>query len=184
MSELPEEAQRLKRAAWRAASRRYYARKVARQQANPQHLLPFPHITVSQYPQSTSLVDQRRRKLISELPDESQTLQREAWRAASRRYYARKTGRHQTDPEQYVHLLQNMEQSEDTLGPNRGGSHTNSGEIMCSWEHAVLLMLIQRLFSLCCVWTFVFLSQASWTLHGPPVRTETLICLLKFVFHS
>lgn len=132
MSELPEEAQRLKRAAWRAASRRYYARKIARQQANPQHLLPFPRITDSQYPQSTSLADQRRRKLISELPDESQTLQREAWRAASRRYYARKTGRHQTAPVKYVHLLQDMERSEDTLGPNRGGSHTNSGGIMCS----------------------------------------------------
>lgn len=132
MSELPEEAQRLKRAAWRAASRRYYARKIARQQANPQHLGPFPHITDSQCSQPVALVDQRRRALISELPDESQTLQREAWRAASRRYYARKTARHQMGPAQYVHLLQNMERSEETLGPNRGGSHTNSGGIMCS----------------------------------------------------
>ncbi|XP_054477357.1 uncharacterized protein LOC129109346 [Anoplopoma fimbria] len=42
MSEMTEEAQRLKRAAWRAASRRYYARKVARQQANPSRSGPIP----------------------------------------------------------------------------------------------------------------------------------------------
>ncbi|XP_051261869.1 uncharacterized protein LOC127366709 [Dicentrarchus labrax] len=133
MSELPEEAQRLKRAAWRAASRRYYARKVARQQANPSRPpVPFPRITDSRYSQPNSLVDKRRRTLISELPDDCQTLQREAWRAASRRYYARKTARHQTEPTQYVHLLQNIEPSEETLGPNTGGSHTNNGGIMCS----------------------------------------------------
>ncbi|XP_077384140.1 uncharacterized protein LOC144022857 [Festucalex cinctus] len=34
-AKLPDEAQQQKRAAWRAASRRYYARKVARQQAGP-----------------------------------------------------------------------------------------------------------------------------------------------------
>lgn len=132
MSELPEEAQRLKRAAWRAASRRYYARKIARQQANPSHLGLFPQITDSQYSQPVSLVGRRRRTLISELPGESQMLQREAWRAASRRYYARKTTRPQAEPTQYVHLLQNIERSEETLGPNRGGSHTSSGGIMCS----------------------------------------------------
>lgn len=134
MSELPEEAQRLKRAAWRAASRRYYARKVARQQANPSRPpVPFPRITDSRYSQPhNSLVDKRRRTLISELPDDCQTLQREAWRAASRRYYARKTARHQTEATQYVHLLQNIEPSEETLGPNTGESHTNSGGIMCS----------------------------------------------------
>ncbi|XP_040899355.1 uncharacterized protein LOC121185374 isoform X2 [Toxotes jaculatrix] len=120
MSELPEEAQRLKRAAWRAASRRYYARKIARQQANPSRSGTFPHISASPYSQPISFEDKRRRTLISELPEESQTLQREAWRAASRRYYARKIARHQTDP------------SGETQGPNRAGSHTNSGGIMCS----------------------------------------------------
>lgn len=132
MSELPEEAQRLKRAAWRAASRRYYARKIARQQANPSRSGPLSHITDSRYSQPISFVDKRRRTLISELPEDSQTLQREAWRAASRRYYARKIARHQTEPTQYAHLLQNMEPSEETLGPNRGGSHPSSGGIMCS----------------------------------------------------
>ncbi|XP_029360641.1 uncharacterized protein LOC115045209 [Echeneis naucrates] len=106
MSELPEEAQRLKRAAWRAASRRYYARKIARQQANPSCSGRYPHISAAQFSQPISFVDKRRRTLISELPEESQTLQREAWRAASRRYYARKTARHQADPTQYGHLLQ------------------------------------------------------------------------------
>ncbi|CAJ1062885.1 uncharacterized protein LOC122881201 isoform X1 [Xyrichtys novacula] len=104
MAELPEEAQILKRAAWRAASRRYYARKVARQQ--------------------------RKKALISELPVDSQSLQREAWRASSKRYYARKMARLQPAPSQY--LLQGMDPSEETLGPDRGGSHTNSGGIMCS----------------------------------------------------
>ncbi|KAM8734281.1 uncharacterized protein AB9X84_023128 [Acanthopagrus schlegelii] len=129
MSELPEEAQRLKRAAWRAASRRYYARKVARQQATPSRSIPFPHITDSRFLQPISLMDKRRRTLISELPDESQTLQREAWRVASRRYYAKKNARHQGEPTQFVHLLQS---SEETLGPNRGGSGTSGGGIMCS----------------------------------------------------
>ncbi|XP_053183856.1 uncharacterized protein LOC128367086 [Scomber japonicus] len=132
MSELPEEAQRLKRAAWRAASRRYYARKIARQQTNPLRPGAFPHITDSQYSQPISFVDKRRRTLISELPQETQTLQREAWRAASRRYYARKMARHQPEPIQYGHLLQDMETPEETQGPNRGGSHTSSGGIMCS----------------------------------------------------
>lgn len=107
MSELPEEAQRQKRAAWRAASRRYYARKIARQQANPSQVNPFLHIPASHFSQPMSNMDKRRRTLISELPEESQTLQREAWRAASRRYYARKVARLQTsDPTQYGHLLQ------------------------------------------------------------------------------
>lgn len=131
MSELPEEAQRLKRAAWRAASRRYYARKIARQQANPLRSGPFSHITDSQYSQPISLVDKKRR-LISELPDESQSLQREAWRAASRRYYARKTARPVTEPTHYAHLLHDMAPAEDGLGANRGGSHSSTGGIMCS----------------------------------------------------
>ncbi|TMS10684.1 hypothetical protein E3U43_019677 [Larimichthys crocea] len=136
MSELPEETQRLKRAAWRAASKRYYARKIARQQASSSRPGPFPHITDSRFTQPITLVDKRRRtttRMISELTDESQTLQREAWRAASRRYYARKKIAHHRDESmQYMHLLQNIEPSDETLGPNRGGSHTNSGGIMCS----------------------------------------------------
>ncbi|XP_070691946.1 uncharacterized protein [Pempheris klunzingeri] len=130
MSELPEEAQTLKRAAWRAASRRYYARKIARQQANPLRPGPFPHITDSRYSQPISFVDRRRKTLISELPEESQTQQREAWRAASRRYYARKIAR--TEAAQYEHLLHSMEPSEETLAPNTGGAHGNSEGIMCS----------------------------------------------------
>ncbi len=132
MSELPEEAQRQKRAAWRAASRRYYARKIARQQANPSRSGPLPHITDPRYSQAISLVDKRRRTLISELPEESQTLQREAWRAASRRYYARKMARHTEQPTQYAHLLQNTEPSEETLAASSGG-------IMCSWWTVMLL---------------------------------------------
>ncbi|KAM6994561.1 uncharacterized protein LKV04_006924 [Tautogolabrus adspersus] len=130
MSELPEEVQKLKRAAWRAASRRYYARKVARQQANPLRSASFPHIMDSHYSQPISFVGKRRKTLISELPGDTQTQQREAWRAASRRYYARKMTLPQTDPSQF--LLQNMEPTGETLAPNRGESHTNAGGIMCS----------------------------------------------------
>ncbi|KAM9852251.1 uncharacterized protein ACBR49_005354 [Aulostomus maculatus] len=133
MSELPEEAQRLKRAAWRAASRRYYARKIARQQASPSATLH--HHTNSQYSHPISFVDKRKRTLISELPVESQALQREAWRASSKRYYARKLARHQTEPTQYEQLLQNMEPPGDPEGTNGGGSHTSSGGlggILCS----------------------------------------------------
>ncbi|KAK5862056.1 hypothetical protein PBY51_017488 [Eleginops maclovinus] len=152
-SERQEEAQRLKRAAWRAASRRYYARKIARQQANPSSLGPFPlqrnfpptrlppfpprsgpfpHITDTRYSQPMSFKDKRRRPLISELSEESQSLQKEAWRTSSRRYYVRKNADHQTEPTQYPQLLQNTESSRETLGPSRGGSHSNSGGIMCS----------------------------------------------------
>lgn len=131
MSQLPEEAQRLKRAAWRAASRRYYARKIARQQANPTRSAPFPHATDSRYSQAA---DKTRRTAAGvELPDESQMLQREAWRAASRRYYARKTSGLQDDAAPFVPLYQNPEPSEETLGPNGGGAHGGSGGgIMCS----------------------------------------------------
>lgn len=129
MSELPEEVQRVKRAAWRAASKRYYARKVARQQANPLRSLPFQHISASHYTQPMTFTEKRRKKLIAELPAESQTHQREAWRAASRRYYARKMARHQPDPSQY--LLQSLDPSEETLDPDRGGSLSNSEGIMC-----------------------------------------------------
>lgn len=128
MSELPEEAQRLKRAAWRAASRRYYARKIARQQSDPPHSSLFAHIPASQYSQAMSPLERRRRSLISELPEESQMLQREAWRAASRRYYARKVARHQPETPRY--LLQHKEASEEA--PKTRASHTSSGGIMCS----------------------------------------------------
>ncbi|KAG7475673.1 hypothetical protein JOB18_035500 [Solea senegalensis] len=129
MSELPEEAQRLKRAAWRAASRRYYARKVARQQVNPSHSATFPHMPALQYTQPLSFVD-KRRTLISHLPEESQIMQREAWRAASRRYYARKMSRHQAEPAQYGHLLQNTEPSGESQESERG-SRSNTEGIMC-----------------------------------------------------
>ncbi|XP_039663112.1 uncharacterized protein LOC120563091 [Perca fluviatilis] len=148
MSELPDEAQRQKRAAWRAASRRYYARKIARQQANPSRSGPFPSRSGpfpfpsrsgpfpphpdTGYSHPVSIVDKKRTTLVSELPEECQSLQREAWRASSRRDFARKSADPQTGSTQYGHLLQNIEPSGETLGPNRGGSNTNSGEIMCS----------------------------------------------------
>ncbi|XP_062254697.1 uncharacterized protein LOC133964549 [Platichthys flesus] len=131
MSQLPEEAQRLKRAAWRAASRRYYARKVARQQPNPSRCNPFPHMSASQYSQPLSFMDTRR-TLISHLPKDSQLTQREAWRAASRRYYARKTARPQVDHTQYGHLLHNTDPSGENHDPDGAGSHSNSEGIMCS----------------------------------------------------
>lgn len=132
MSELPEDVQRLKRAAWRAASRRYYARKIARRQQNPPPSGAFPHLLRdSPYSQSHSYMDRRRKALISELPVDSQTLQREAWRAASRRYYARKMARHQAEAVQYGHLLDSMDLSGDAQGAGRDGT-ANGGGIMCS----------------------------------------------------
>ncbi|KAM9722840.1 uncharacterized protein ACNS7B_018432 [Menidia menidia] len=72
MSDLPDEAQRLKRAAWRAASRRYYARKVARQQApprpKPRPPKPRPFLLLANPPH-----DHRRRAPPPAGP------QREAW---------------------------------------------------------------------------------------------------------
>ncbi|XP_030013651.1 uncharacterized protein LOC115435409 isoform X2 [Sphaeramia orbicularis] len=129
MSELPEEAQRLKRAAWRAASRRYYARKVARQQGNPPRPGAFPPVTHSQLSAPMSLANKRRRTLISELPAETQSLQREAWRAASRRYYARKIGR-QTEPPQFSHFLQDMDPTGQRQPPEARGGRL--GGILCS----------------------------------------------------
>ncbi|KAM9807122.1 uncharacterized protein LOC133160638 [Syngnathus typhle] len=90
-AELPEDAQQQKRAAWRAASRRYYARKVARQQTGPlsrpaHHTAPSSHYL----PRSPLATGNRKRTPISALPHDSQAQQREAWRASSRRYYARK----------------------------------------------------------------------------------------------
>lgn len=85
MSELTEEAQRLKRAAWRAASRRYYARKIARQQANPLNVGRFHHISGSQHSHLIPPVVARGSTLMTGRLLDSQTLQREAWRAASMR---------------------------------------------------------------------------------------------------
>lgn len=119
MAELPEEAQRLKRAAWRAASRRYYARKIARQQANPAQPHCFSHIAVSKYSHT-------------HLSEESQMTQREAWRAASKRYYAKKVARHQANSMQYGHLLQNMESLRGKRQAEQAGSHGNTDGILCS----------------------------------------------------
>lgn len=85
MSQLTEEAQRLKRAAWRAASRRYYARKIARKQAKPQNLGPLHHNSHNQHLQLVPPVDRGGRTLISGRVLDSQTLQRDASRAAFRR---------------------------------------------------------------------------------------------------
>lgn len=129
--ELTEEAQRLKRAAWRAASRRYYARKIARQQVKPQRSAPLVPVLSSQVAQPPFMLDRRRRTQISQLPEQSQESQREAWRAASRRYYARKNARLQTQSHQFGHLSFNPDGS--AQGPNREGPHsTSGGGIMCS----------------------------------------------------
>ncbi|XP_076006548.1 uncharacterized protein LOC143000936 isoform X2 [Genypterus blacodes] len=129
-----EEAMRQKRAAWRAASRRYYARKVARQQGNPQR---SARVTNTQYLQRVSpYVDKRKAMLGSDFPQESQVLQREAWRAASRRYCAEKSPLLQAEGSQYNNFTQNTEtHSGDAQGPNRGGPQTNNGGlggILCS----------------------------------------------------
>ncbi|XP_034030128.1 uncharacterized protein LOC117513974 [Thalassophryne amazonica] len=129
MSELPEEAQRQKRAAWRAASRRYYARKVARQKGKPSHSATFPHSTDSE---SMCFLDKSKTTLISELPAESQSLQREAWRVASRRYYTRKLSRFQTEPAQYGQMLQITEPFGDTNGGPSQTSGGGIGGILCS----------------------------------------------------
>ncbi|XP_007570609.1 uncharacterized protein LOC103150802 [Poecilia formosa] len=121
MSQLTEEAQRLKRAAWRAASKRYYARKIARQQAS----LHGGGHTVSA--QRGCLVEERRKRIISDLPEESQMMRREMWRAASRRYYDRKTARHPTEGLQYGHLNPAVA----TQVPNGEGPLVITG-IMCS----------------------------------------------------
>ncbi|KAM8826213.1 uncharacterized protein ACB058_019592 [Synchiropus picturatus] len=141
MSELTEEAQRLKRAAWREASRRYYARKVARQQAAPRPTGPFQHLVSSQQYQPITLGESKRKR-IHELPRDSQEHQREVWRAASRRYYAHKVARHQTTQQQYQTLLHNIAPSEETSEQNGGGTQCSShnggggggglGGILCS----------------------------------------------------
>ncbi|XP_043974246.1 uncharacterized protein LOC122831817 [Gambusia affinis] len=127
MSQLTEEAQRLKRAAWRAASKRYYARKIARQQASL-HGGGGSHAASAQ---RGCLVEERRKRMISDLPEESQMMRREMWRAASRRYYDRKTTRHPNEGLQYGHLMENLDPAGATQGPNGEGPLVITG-IMCS----------------------------------------------------
>lgn len=118
MAELSEEAQRLKRAAWRAASRRYYARKVARQQASSAHAG-----LLSQVREFCSSRVQRR-TLMQELPN---LLQRDASTA-----YSTPTVPHeQTEPTRCVRVRQDAEWPEEPLEPS-GGSHGSSGGILCS----------------------------------------------------
>ncbi|CAL8248884.1 unnamed protein product [Lota lota] len=124
----PDEAQRLKREAWRAASRRYYARKMARLRAHrpPQGqlhplgataspcFLPASMTTNNNNNSHSSINNnnnnnRKRRKRILDLPEETQSSQREAWRAASKRYYARRsTGLH-PDPLDLAHFLQDTQ---------------------------------------------------------------------------
>lgn len=121
MSELSEEAQRLKRAAWRAASRRYYARKIARQQANSAHAGMFSQV------RDFRCSRLQKRTLVQELPNDCQMLQSDA----STTYCAPKIPHSQTEPTQCVRLRQDSEWPEDPLEAN-GGSHGVSGGIMCS----------------------------------------------------
>ncbi|TNN02141.1 hypothetical protein fugu_009628 [Takifugu bimaculatus] len=122
MSELSEEAQRLKRAAWRAASRRYYARKIARQQANSARLGTFSQVKDFR----SSQVE--RRTLMQELPNDRQMLQR----AAPTTYCTSNITHHQAEPTQAGHLPQDAEWLEGPLETNGRGSHDISGGIMCS----------------------------------------------------
>lgn len=122
MSELSEEAQRLKRAAWRAASRRYYARKIARQQANSARLGTFSQVRDFR----SSQVE--RRTLMQELPNGRQMLQR----AAPTTYCTSNITHHQTEPTQAGHLPQDTEWPEGPLETNGRASHDISGGIMCS----------------------------------------------------
>lgn len=123
MSELSEEAQRLKRAAWRAASRRYYARKIARQQANSARLGTFSQVRDFRSSQG------ERRTLMQELPNDRHMLQR----AAPATYCTSNITHHQTEPTQAGHLPQDAEWLEGPLETNGRGSHDISGGIMCSW---------------------------------------------------
>ncbi|XP_057689230.1 uncharacterized protein LOC130914240 [Corythoichthys intestinalis] len=79
-ADLADEAQQQKRAAWRAASRRYYARKVARQMAG------FHHQPPSRYPSPRYDGARRRRPAGASPPDTR------PWSAPSRKFYhTRKT---------------------------------------------------------------------------------------------
>ncbi|KAJ3598555.1 hypothetical protein NHX12_002064 [Muraenolepis orangiensis] len=138
----PDEAQRLKREAWRAASRRYYARKMARLRAHrpPQMQLHPLGATASPCFMPASLAanpnnnnnnnnnssisiinhhhnfninnnNRKRRKRILELPEDTQSSQREAWRVASKRYYARRSTGLPPDHLDLAHFLQNTQPS-------------------------------------------------------------------------
>lgn len=107
MSELSEEAQRLKRAAWRAASRRYYARKIARQQAGSAHAGLLPQLRDFR----ASRV--QRRTLTHELPRDCQTLHG------------------QTEAAPGAPPRSDTEWPGDPLGAN-GGAHAVRGGIECS----------------------------------------------------
>ncbi|XP_061531283.1 uncharacterized protein LOC133401844 [Phycodurus eques] len=119
-AELPEEAQQQKRAAWRAASRRYYARKVARRQAGPasRHARFHRPPPTSRLPASHCgpfADDSGKRTPVGASPQDSQARQREAWRASSRRYYhARKM------PHQQQHGAPQYRDAEPP-GEDRGG---------------------------------------------------------------
>lgn len=121
MSELSEEAQRLKRAAWRAASRRYYARKVARQQASSE-----PAGLLSQV-RDFRCSGVQRTALVQELPGDCPMLQREA----SAAYCAPPVTHNQAGPSQCARPPQDPGWPDDPLEAN-GGSHSVSGGIMCS----------------------------------------------------
>lgn len=122
MSELSEEAQRLKRAAWRAASRRYYARKIARQQANSARGGTFSQVRDFRCSQV------ERRTLMQQLPNDSQMLQR----AAPTTHCATNITHHQMEPTQAGHLPQDTEWPGGALEANGRGSHDIGGGIMCS----------------------------------------------------
>lgn len=108
MSELSEEAQRLKRAAWRAASRRYYARKIARQQAGSAHAA---HV-FSQV-RGFRCSGLQRRTLAEELPDDCPLLRRDAPPFCTPRLT-----HGQTEPRECVRLGQDPEWPEEPLEAN------------------------------------------------------------------
>lgn len=74
----------------------------------------------------------QRKKLIADLPEETQRLRREAWRAAASRYRARKvSGVPQTDPTQPCTLPLNMETPVGTGGCVMGGPQGGSWSTTC-----------------------------------------------------
>ncbi|XP_061574526.1 calmodulin-regulated spectrin-associated protein 3-like [Cololabis saira] len=121
MSDLPEEAQRLKRAAWRAASRRYYARKMARQKGAPSRPAPFAHILGPPDSHAGWFTDSRRRAMMAGPPDAAALAPpRDAWRPSPRRHHARRAAPHQTEQDL-------------TRGGGQGdGPHAGGGGILCS----------------------------------------------------
>lgn len=121
MSELSEEAQTLKRAAWRAASRRYYARKIARQQATSAHTGLLSQVRDFRCSQV------QRAALVPELPNGCPTLPRDAGAA----YCTPTAARNQTQLPQCAPPPHDAEWPDEPLEAG-GGSHGVSGGIMCS----------------------------------------------------